>query len=381
LKQLARKEQDIRIKEYTKKNGDKAYMFKLYLGIDPDTSKPIRTTRRGFRTQREARLAIADLEINGLPKPEIGTELDLQTYEQIYDLWYEEYKTTVKASTLLKTERVFKNHIIPAFGNKPIQDIKPMDVQNQMNEWHKKLVRASMVMNYAGLVFDYAIRMQLISLNPTKVIKKPVRKKSVTEDKDMNFYDKDELKKFMAVLENDNNFRAYVYFRLLAFTGMRKGESLALKWSDINLDKQTLYINKAVSRSATGLYIQTPKTPSSIRRISIDDKTVSVLRQYAEDAAEGLVFQSEDGGILSPAKPRKWYLVAIKKLPEDFKQISIHGFRHTHASLLFEAGASIKDVQSRLGHSDIQTTMDVYTHVSKTAKEQLANRFNDYVDF
>lgn len=378
---MARKEQDIRIKEYTKKNGDKAYMFKLYLGIDPDTSKPIRTTRRGFRTQREARLAIADLEINGLPKPEIGTELDLQTYEQIYDLWYEEYKTTVKASTLLKTERVFKNHIIPAFGNKPIQDIKPMDVQNQMNEWHKKLVRASMVMNYAGLVFDYAIRMQLISLNPTKVIKKPVRKKSVTEDKDMNFYDKDELKKFMAVLENDNNFRAYVYFRLLAFTGMRKGESLALKWSDINLDKQTLYINKAVSRSATGLYIQTPKTPSSIRRISIDDKTVSVLRQYAEDAAEGLVFQSEDGGILSPAKPRKWYLVAIKKLPEDFKQISIHGFRHTHASLLFEAGASIKDVQSRLGHSDIQTTMDVYTHVSKTAKEQLANRFNDYVDF
>lgn len=381
MKQLARKEQDIRIKEYTKKNGDKAYMFKLYLGIDPDTGKPIRTTRRGFRTQREARLAIADLEINGLPKPEIGTELDSQTYEQIYDLWYEEYKTTVKASTLLKTERVFKNHIIPAFGNKPIQDIKPMDVQNQMNEWHKKLVRASMVMNYAGLVFDYAIRMQLISLNPTKVIKKPVRKKSVTEDKDMNFYDKDELKKFMAVLENDNNFRAYVYFRLLAFTGMRKGESLALKWSDINLDKQTLYINKAVSRSATGLYIQTPKTPSSIRRISIDDKTVSVLRQYAEDAAEGLVFQSEDGGILSPAKPRKWYLVAMKKLPADFKQISIHGFRHTHASLLFEAGASIKDVQSRLGHSDIQTTMDVYTHVSKTAKEQLANRFNDYLDF
>lgn len=378
---MARKEQDIRIKEYTKKNGDKAYMFKLYLGIDPDTSKPIRTTRRGFRTQREARLAIADLEINGLPKPEIGTELDLQTYEQIYDLWYEEYKITVKASTLLKTERVFKNHIIPAFGNKPIQDIKPMDVQNQMNEWHKKLVRASMVMNYAGLVFDYAIRMQLISLNPTKVIKKPVRKKSVTEDKDMNFYDKDELKKFMAILENDNNFRAYVYFRLLAFTGMRKGESLALKWSDINLDKQTLYINKAVSRSATGLYIQTPKTPSSIRRISIDDKTVSILRKYAEDAAEGLVFQSEDGGILSPAKPRKWYLVAMKKLPEDFKQISIHGFRHTHASLLFEAGASIKDVQSRLGHSDIQTTMDVYTHVSKTAKEQLANRFNDYVDF
>ncbi|MGM0295545.1 tyrosine-type recombinase/integrase [Enterococcus sp. AZ034] len=377
---MAKKEQDIRIKEYVKKNGEKAYMFKLYLGIDQDTKKPIRTTRRGFRTQREARLAIADLELNGLSKPESEPQM-IHTYEQIYNLWYEEYKTTVKASTLLKTERVFKNHILPAFGNKPIQDIKPMDAQNQMNVWHKKLVRASMVMNYAGLVFDYAIRMQLINMNPTKVIKKPVRKESVREDKDMNFYDKDELKKFMAALENNNNFRAIVYFRLLAFTGMRKGESLALKWSDIDLEKQTLYINKAVSRSATGLYIQTPKTPSSIRRISIDDKTVSILHEYKKESPDGLVFQSEDGGILSPAKPRKWYLTAMKNLPDDFKQISIHGFRHTHASLLFEAGASIKDVQSRLGHSDIQTTMDVYTHVSKTAKEQLANRFNNYVDF
>lgn len=377
---MAKKEQDIRIKEYVKKNGEKAYMFKLYLGIDQDTKKPIRTTRRGFRTQREARLAIADLELNGLSKPESEPQM-IHTYEQIYNLWYEEYKTTVKASTLLKTERVFKNHILPAFGNKPIQDIKPMDAQNQMNIWHKKLVRASMVMNYAGLVFDYAIRMQLINMNPTKVIKKPVRKESVREDKDMNFYDKDELKKFMAALENNNNFRAFVYFRLLAFTGMRKGESLALKWSDIDLEKQILYINKAVSRSATGLYIQTPKTPSSIRRISIDDKTVSILQEYKKESPDGLVFQSEDGGILSPAKPRKWYLTAMKNLPDDFKQISIHGFRHTHASLLFEAGASIKDVQSRLGHSDIQTTMDVYTHVSKTAKEQLANRFNNYVDF
>lgn len=378
---MARKEQDIRIKEYIKKNGERAYMFQLYLGTDPDTGKPIRTTRRGFKTTREARLAIADLEVNGMQKQEVAEEPEIQTYEEIYDLWYEEYKSTVKASTLLKTERVFKNHILPAFGNKPIQDIKPMDAQNQMNNWHKKLVRASMVMNYAGLVFDYAIRMQLINMNPTKVIKKPVRKESVREDKDMNFYDKDELKKFMAALENNNNFRAFVYFRLLAFTGMRKGESLALKWSDIDLEKQTLYINKAVSRSATGLYIQTPKTPSSIRRISIDDKTVSILQEYKEESPDGLVFQSEDGGILSPAKPRKWYLTAMKNLPDDFKQISIHGFRHTHASLLFEAGASIKDVQSRLGHSDIQTTMNVYTHVSKTAKEQLANRFNNYVDF
>ena len=373
------------IKAYKKKNGEKAYMFRTYVGMDPDTGKPIRTTRRGFKTIREAKLALADLELNGLPK-EKETEIEKkQTYSDIYDQWYEEYKTTVKESTLLKTERLFKNHIIPAFGKSPIDEISPIDVQTQMYAWHKKLIRANMVMNYAGLIFDYAIRMQLIVSNPTKVIKKPVRKKAIKEDKDLNFYDKSELKEFMTILESSPNFRAQVYFRLLAFTGIRKGESLALKWSDIDFENKTLNINKAVSRRETGLYIQTPKTAASIRRISLDDKTLELLKEFKDtDDNESLIFRSENGGILSSAKPRKWLLInqkqidleRAKKKKEPMKKISIHGFRHTHASLLFESGATIKDVQFRLGHSDIQTTMDVYTHVSKLAKEQLAERFN-----
>lgn len=366
------------IKEYVKKNGKKAYMFTAYLGIENGKQKNV--TRRGFKSPKEARLALSRIELGvGIEPKEIPTES--RTYEDIYYLWYEEYKRTVKESTLFKTEQLFKNHILPAFGDKAINAIKPMDVQNVMFQWHEKLVRASTVMNYAGMVFDYAMRMEEITMNPTKVIKKPSRIKAVKEDKDLNFYDKKELKKFMKVLEDGDNFRAYVYFRLLAFTGMRKGESLALKWSDIDFKKQTLNINKAVSRNEKGLYIQTPKTPSSIRRISLDDKTIAVLKDFRKETPDGLIFQNIDGGILSPAKPRKWYLVAMKSLPKNFKQISIHGFRHTHASLLFEAGASIKDVQSRLGHSDIQTTMDVYTHVTKDAKEKLANKFNAFINF
>ena len=377
------------IKQYTKKNGEKAYMFQAYIGTHPKTKKPIRTTRRGFKTLREAKLAAADLELNGLPIIEEVT-IQKQTYADIYDQWHSEYKTTVKESTLLKTERMFKNHIIPAFGDMYIEEITPMIAQVQMYAWHEQLVRANMIMNYAGSVFDYAIRMQLITVNPTKVIKKPVRKKEVKEDKDLNFYDKEELKEFMSVLESSPNFRAYVYFRLLAFTGIRKGESLALKWSDIDFEKKTLNINKAVSRRESGLYIQTPKTAASIRRISLDDKTLDLLKEFKDtDDNELLIFRSKDNGILTSSKPRKWLLLVQKQInlerkankKEPMKKISVHGFRHTHASLLFESGATIKDVQFRLGHSDIQTTMDVYTHVSKLAKEQLAERFNSYIDF
>ncbi|EOD6172066.1 tyrosine-type recombinase/integrase [Enterococcus faecalis] len=377
------------IQKYTKKDGSSAYLFQAYIGINPKTGKPKKTTRRGFKTIREAKLALAAIEMNGVT--EDNQPVIKKTYEETYYLWYEEYKTTVKESTLLKTERIFKNHILPAFGKNNIDEILPLDVQKQMNIWHEKFARATTMMNYAGLVFDYALRMQLISINPTKVIKKPVRKKVVKEDKDLNFYDKEELKEFLANAEQADNFRAFVFFRLLAFTGMRKGEALALKWSDVNFDKYTLNINKAVSRRETGLYIQTPKTPSSIRRISLDHKTLEILKEFKHGITdeEKLIFHSDSEEILSPSKTRKWLITIQNRIDknrnsnnkEPMKRITTHGFRHTHASLLFEAGATIKDVQLRLGHSDIQTTMDVYTHVSKEAKEKVAQKFNSYIDF
>ncbi|HHY21620.1 MAG TPA: site-specific integrase [Bacilli bacterium] len=375
-------------KKYKKKDGNTAWRFQVYLGVDPKTGKPIKTTKQGFKTQREAKLAlsrlVSEFEENGLK------ESQTKTYQEIYDLWIDEYISTVKESTLLKTERTFKNHILPAFGEYYIDEITPMMAQEQMNIWHQKMEKARVIMNYTGMVFDYAIRLQLITLNPTKVIKKPAPKQKIKEDKDLNFYDKKELKEFFSVLEQSPNIRAHVYFRLLAFTGIRKGESLALKWSDVDFKNKTLNINKAVARKESGLYIQTPKTAASIRRISIDDRTLEILKDFRNNTAKDkLIFRSESDGILSPAKTRKWLLViqdavdAKRKEAEKkpMKRISTHGFRHTHASLLFESGATIKDVQYRLGHSDIQTTMDIYTHVSKTAKEQLAKRFNSFVDF
>lgn len=377
------------IKKYTKQDGTEAYMFRAYLGIPPESGKPVRTTRRGFQTLKEAKLELARLELSGLDLL-IAKESQekIYTYEDLYWSWYEEYKTTVKDSTLMKTERMFKNHILPAFGHYDITQITPIMCQEQMNVWHLKLAKAREVMNYAGTVFYYAMRLQLITINRTKLIRKPVRKQEIKEDKDLNFYDKEELKEFLAVAESLPNQRAYMFYRLLAFTGMRKGEALALKWSDINFKNKTLYINKAVSRRETGLYIQTPKTPASIRRISLDDKTLDLLKEFKKESQSkkgDLIFRNPDGKILSVAKPRKWLLhiqdTIDKQHDVPMKRITTHGFRHTHASLLFESGASIKDVQSRLGHSDVQTTMDVYTHVSKAAKEQLAERFNNFINF
>ena len=91
------------------------------------------------------------------------------------------------------------------------------------------------------------------------------------------------------------------------------------------------------------------------------------------------IFNNTKGSFLTPSKPRRWFRSIIKNT--ELEPIPIHGFRHTHASLLFEAGASIKEVQKRLGHSKASVTMEVYTHVTKEARDTFAEKFANYIDF
>lgn len=167
-------------------------------------------------------------------------------------------------------------------------------------------------------------------------------------------------------------------FRILAFTGIRKGELLALKWTDFK--RETLSINKAISRSQAGLEVSTTKNKASERLISLDKKTVEIIEKLHDTYPDRIMlFESENGGIMTPSKPRKWLLDILKDT--DLHEITIHGFRHTHASLIFDAGMTIKQAQHRLGHSDLQTTMNVYTHITQKAIDDIGNKFSEYIDF
>ena len=113
------------IKKYTKKNGQTAYQFDLYLGVDPKTGKKRRTTRRGFATQKEARLALARLEagVDEAPAKNNTQQKKYTTFSDVFKLWYQTYKLTVKDTTLEKTDIHFKNHILPAIGHLLIDQI------------------------------------------------------------------------------------------------------------------------------------------------------------------------------------------------------------------------------------------------------------------
>ncbi|EAC9455206.1 site-specific integrase, partial [Listeria monocytogenes] len=167
---------------------------------------------------------------------------------------------------------------------------------------------------------------------------------------------------------------------------------LALTWRDIDFKHQTLTVNKtlAVGKNGTSL-IQKPKTKAGVRTISIDSDTADLLKEWRKHqkkhidslammpSIEQLVFaKDEDNGLMNPRTPQTW-LDTLYRKNKSLHQITPHGFRHTHASVLFEAGASMKQVQARLGHSNIKTTMNVYTHVTKEGKEETADIFGEFM--
>lgn len=179
-------------------------------------------------------------------------------------------------------------------------------------------------------------------------------------------------------------------FRLLAFTGLRRGELLALTWNDINFTKETLTVNKTLAQKKM---VNPPKTNKSGRTISLDKTTLDILRKWKlyqlsnllcfgfnANKPEQLVFSltSNNKHMNLDCMNRKMREISRK---HNFKEIKVHGFRHTHCSLLFESGATIQEVQERLGHEDIKTTMNIYAHVTEKQRDKLADKFANYVNF
>ncbi|MEK4023499.1 site-specific integrase [Sporosarcina sp. FSL W7-1283] len=380
------------IESYKLKNGEKRYMFQIYVGVNPLTGKEQRTTRRGFKTQKEAQLALSRLRLaidNGTFR-----KVTAETYRDVYDLWIVQYEKTVEESTFVKTKELFKNHILPAMAAYKIDKINVDICQKHVDEWAAKLKSFRKVKSYAARVIDFAIKRGYIETNPFTYVDMPAaasKKVVVTnEDEAENFYTREQLIKFLSCLEQESNYKAYALFRLLAFSGMRKGEALALNWIDLNFTTKELRINKALSRGKDNkLYVKSTKTGEA-RTIKMDDNTVAILKEWKKKQKQDylklgfntlqskqLMFSNEHNEYLQPTKTRKWIVHVQDKY--ELGTITTHGLRHTHCSLLFEAGASIKEVQDRLGHTDVQTTMNIYTHVTNEAKEEAILKFADYI--
>jgi len=378
------------IKQYEKKNGEKAWKFHAYLGINEATGKEIRTNRSGFKTKKQAQLALTrlklDFEREGLKKEKTIT------FQTAYDLWIVNYKNTVKESTFCKTKEMFKLHILPFFKDYKVNKISVETAQLFANTIVSDLVNYRRAVSDASRILSYAISIGYAKDNPFNMITLPKRKEKLLDEVKRNYYTKEELEVFMATLEKKDDIRKYSFMRILAFSGMRVGELCALTWKDIDFEEGTIRISKTIARGENGrLYVDHPKAKNSNRIVPMDDKSLAILKQWQIEQkrimlqlgfnvfqSKQLIYSSWDNSFLEFSQPRKWINSIVKEA--NLPRITIHGFRHTHATMLLESGSTIKDVQIRLGHARIQITMDLYIHITKKRTHETVQQLVDYLN-
>ena len=379
-----------KIIRYTNKDNETLYKFRFYAGLDELTGKQRYIRRQGFKSEKDAKTELLKIEYL-VSTNQYYKNVKSGKFGDVLDEWLALHKETVKASTWQFIELRANKHVKPYFKDMYVDKITLRQCQDFVNKTFKVapvayVYSVSIVKN----TLDYALRLGMIESNPMLYVIKPKKQASIS-DKHDNFYNKDELKKFLDVAK-DTSLKKYTLFRLLAFSGIRIGECLALTWHDLNYKNNTIAINKTLARTNNGIKIQTPKTKSSNRVISLDTETMQVLKMWQLEQRKqllklGINAMNKHQLIFSNSK-NSFIIVptvrlAIKQIAKKagIYPITTHGFRHTHATLLFASGMDIKQVQARLGHSNVQTTLNIYTHAMKDKQDKIGDEFAKYINF
>lgn len=378
------------ITEYKKKNGATVYRASVYLGVDKLTGKKARTTvtantKKGVKIK--AREAVNAFVANGYSVKEKPT---ITTYRELVALWWESYKNTIKPNSQQSMEGIVRLHILPVFGDYKLEKLTTPIIQQQVNKWADKANKGekgayanySFLNNINRRILQYGVTMQVIQHNPARDVIIP-RKQQNKEHK-VKFFNNQELKQFLDYLDNLDlssyeNFFDYVLYKTLLASGCRIGEALALEWSDIDLKKGIISISKTLNRYQE---TNTPKSKAGLREVDIDTATVSLLKEYKKrQQIQAWQLGRSESIVFTPFTTKYAYACLLRKrLQGHFKtagvpDISFHGFRHTHATIMLYAGIEAKDLQYRLGHSNISMTLNTYVHATKEGAKKAVSIF------
>ena len=371
----------MKITEVIKKDGSKVYRASVYLGVDQVTGKKVKTKVTG-RTQKEVKQKTTQEKIAfqkaGFTRQKAST---VTVYQDLANLWWESYKDTVKPNTQGNVRMLLDNHILPLFGAYKLDKLTTPLIQSIINKLASKTNRGEegaflhydMIHALNKRILQYGVSMQAIPSNPARDVVLP-RNTQKGKQKKIKHFDNEELKKFLVYLDNldSGKYRHYyeaTLYKFLLATGCRINEALALSWSDIDLDNAVVHITKTLNRD---LEINSPKSKASYRDIDIDLATIDMLKQYklrqTKEAwkigqRQSVVFSDFIHEYTSSSKLKIRLVTHFKRA--NVPNIGFHGFRHTHASLLLNSGIPYKELQHRLGHSNLSMTMDIYSHLSK----------------
>lgn len=369
------------------KNG--TYQVDVSAGYSPVTGKQKRIKRKGFKTKKEAQLAEQEIRLVEFNENRYGATITLHSLYKL--LKKEDMLNNRKESYINTQENNYERHIKPYFNDVDVKKLAYTDIYDfrehlkqkaHKREEHKKLSNNTInkILILLKKIIDVGIRKGYYKDNPVKLLKKLPTTKS-----EISYWTIDDFLKFKSLFRKDE-YAVELFFTILYMTGMRLGEALALKWSDVDFQKSTIRINKTAHRRKGMNVYDTPKTPSSNRIISINKKLLNELQEWKsrqEELLKEFISDTSDLQIIQdqPLEIGKNSIEKIYKqvLARDtsLNPIRIHDFRHSHASLLINQGEDYLIVKERLGHSSITTTIDTYSHLYPSKQKEVADKLDN----
>ena len=362
------------------------------LGRDPETGKRKQQTLtvRGTKkdAERELRELLHSLEVGSYVKP------TRTTLGEWLEQWYQSYVAMhCSPRTAESYQSEIRRHLIPALGAIPLIQLHPQHLQ----DYYSQALTNGRADGRGGLsartvqyhhrilseALGYAVKMEFLARNVAEAVDPPH-----PEHTNMATLAPDDIPTFLATAKKTHY---YTLFYTALFTGMRRGELLALTWANIDLDMATISVTQTLHRLSNGQYvIRQPKSSHSRRQVDLPPTLALLLRQYEAEqelekilvgkplAGSDLVFSHPDGSPLDPHVVSHAFAKVLKKA--GLPHIRFHDLRHTHATLLLKAGIHPKIVSERLGHANIGITLDTYSHVLPGLQKAAAERFDKMLE-
>ena len=375
------------MKGHLKKRAKDSWTIVVDLGLKTNGKRNQKwKTVKGTKKEAEAQLARMLIELDD------GVYIDTKkiSVSDYLDKWVASIKGSVSSTTYERYKQLCDKHLKPTIGRIALNKLQAI----RISELYSVAQESGRVDKKGGLskqtvlhmhrvlkrALSQAVKWGLITRNPCDAvdnIPKPNKKERLTFTTEETLH----------LLEQLNGKRLYLPVLLAVTTGMRRGEIMGLRWKDIDLDNNRLYIRQIVIETREyGVEIKQPKTDSSSRSIALPKITTEALKKYRVKQAElalqigkGLTPESmlfdELSGLHIPGRITVNFRKFVKS--HGFKHVTFHDLRHTHATHLLEQNIHPKIVSERLGHSTIALTMNTYSHVMPTMQEEAANKVDD----
>lgn len=367
-------------RQHMKKRADGRFSSQIYLGV-VDGKRKYKTVYG--TTQKEVKQKVAELKIK------IGKGVDISAADETFKTWADRFVLSKKAEGIGNSHyqnlNNFCNHL-HEIHNKPLSSITSANIQSIIDNlalYHDggkaPLSKRSLtgVKQFASQVYKMAIGARAVEYNPAEYVKIP-KNASVTHRTAIT----EEQQKWIV----DTPHRAQRAAMIMLYSGVRRGELLALTWKDINFKESTITVNKAVEFINNQPHIKEPKTQAGNRIVEIPQNLVDYLKaEFAQDRYTQVIHQI-NGKVCSQISFRRmWesYINTLAKKYGDenipFETFTPHQLRHTFCTLLYAAEYSLMEAKNQMGHSDIKTTANIYTHLDKVSNSNRKGKLTKYL--